>query len=42
MIEEDPETVEKWVRAYMKGVQWIKDYPEEAARKAVIPVFIIG
>lgn len=31
MIEEDPETVEKWVRAYMKGVQWIKDYPEEAA-----------
>lgn len=31
MIEERPETVEKWVRAYMKGVQWIKDNPEEAA-----------
>lgn len=31
MIEEKPETVEKWVRAYMKGVEWIKENPEEAA-----------
>lgn len=31
MIEEKPEVVEKWLRAYMKGVQWIKDNPEDAA-----------
>ncbi|MEW4413713.1 ABC transporter substrate-binding protein [Clostridium sp. AN503] len=35
MIAERPETAEKWVRAYMKGVQWIKDNPEEAAGKFV-------
>ena len=27
IIKERPEVVEKWVRAYMKGVQWIKDNP---------------
>ncbi len=32
IIEEKPEVVEKWLRAYMKGVQWIKDNPEEAAK----------
>lgn len=31
IIEERPEVVKKWVRAYMKGVEWIKANPEEAA-----------
>lgn len=35
MIAEKPEVVEKWLRAYMKGVQWIKDNPEDAAQMFV-------
>lgn len=35
MISEKPEVVEKWLRAYMKGVQWIKDNPEDAAQMFV-------
>lgn len=32
IIQERPEVVQKWVRAYMKGVDWIKANPEEAAK----------
>ena len=35
IIESNPEVVEKWVRAYMKGVEWIKANPEEAAKMFV-------
>lgn len=35
IINERPEVVEKFTRAYMKGVEWIKENPEEAAQMFV-------
>lgn len=35
IIKERPEVVEKFTRAYMKGVDWIKENPEEAAQMFV-------
>lgn len=35
ILEESPETVEKWIRAYMKGVEYIIENPEEAAQMMV-------
>ena len=35
ILAERPEVVEKWTRAYMKGVAWIKANPEKAAEMFV-------
>lgn len=35
IINERPEVVQAWLRAYMKGVQYIKDNPDEAAQMLV-------
>jgi len=35
IINERPQVVQAWLRAYMKSVQWIKDNPGEAAQMLV-------
>lgn len=35
ILSERPEVVAKWTRAYMKGVEWIKNNPDEAAEMFV-------